>query len=77
MTKRAKETKRTKITTIAVIISVIVAIIVIVSARSSYLASRPIGGEIMFVFLPFIVYEFCETTTLAIDVFGKKSNSRK
>lgn len=73
MTKRAKETKRTKITTIAVIISIIVAVILIVSARSSYLASRPMGGEMMFVFLPVIVYGFCKNITLSIDVFGKKS----
>lgn len=77
MTKRAKETKRAKITTIAVIISIIVAVILIVSARSSYLANRPIGGEIMFVFLPFIVYEFCENIILSIDVFGRKSKSRR
>jgi hypothetical protein len=71
MTRRTNETKRTFITAIAIIISVIVALALFATARSSRLPNRPIGGEIMFIFLPLITYFTCKNITLSIDVFSE------
>ena len=71
MTKRAKEVKRRKIRTVAVIISIAVAILLFANARQNYLVDKPIGGEIMILFIPLITYFVCKNITLSIDTFGK------
>lgn len=71
MTKRAKEARRRKVRNIAIIISAIVAIVLFASARQSFLAGRPLGGELMILFLPLCTYFICADITLSIDTFSK------